>query len=106
MSVIARQVSGKNCLAAIFASRHQDASPGPLGKGKIRSDLPRHRTGENRPDESRPNHFVHIFVNTVENPVSNGKILVSTLVGDSVDDAAQRNVSFADAFVGIFVYTS
>ena len=29
--VIARQVSGKNCLAAIFASRHQDASPGPLG---------------------------------------------------------------------------
>ena len=31
--VIARQLSGKNCLAAIFASRHQDASPGPLGKG-------------------------------------------------------------------------
>ena len=29
--VIARQLSGKNCLAAIFASRHQDASPGPLG---------------------------------------------------------------------------
>ena len=24
-------MSGKNCLAAIFASRHQDASPGPLG---------------------------------------------------------------------------
>ena len=31
--VIARQLSGKNCLAAIFASRHQDASPGPLGGG-------------------------------------------------------------------------
>ena len=29
--VIVRQLSGKNCLAAIFASRHQDASPGPLG---------------------------------------------------------------------------
>ena len=28
---IARQLSGKNCLAAIFASRHQDASPAPLG---------------------------------------------------------------------------
>ena len=27
---IARQLSGKNCLAVIFASRHQDASPGPL----------------------------------------------------------------------------
>ena len=32
--VIARQLSGKNCLAAIFASWHQDASPGPLGKTK------------------------------------------------------------------------
>ena len=31
--VIARQLSGKNCLAAISASRHQDASPGPLGLG-------------------------------------------------------------------------
>ena len=30
--VIARQLSVKNCLAAIFASRHQDASLGPLGK--------------------------------------------------------------------------
>ena len=30
--VIARQLSGKNCLAAIFASRHQDASLGPLGR--------------------------------------------------------------------------
>ena len=29
--VTARQLSGKNCLTAIFASRHQDASPGPLG---------------------------------------------------------------------------
>ena len=29
--VIARQLSGKNCLAAIFASRHQDAFLGPLG---------------------------------------------------------------------------
>ena len=35
--VIARQLSGKNCLAAIFASRHQDASPGPLGGGGRRS---------------------------------------------------------------------
>ena len=26
-------MGGKNCLEAIFASRHQDASPGPLGKG-------------------------------------------------------------------------
>ena len=32
--VIARQLSGKNCLAAIFASRHQDASQGLLG-GKL-----------------------------------------------------------------------
>ena len=31
--VTARQLSSKNCLAAIFASRHQDASPGPLGLG-------------------------------------------------------------------------
>ena len=31
--VIAQQLSGKKSLAAIFASRHQDASPGPLGKG-------------------------------------------------------------------------
>ena len=29
--VIARQLSGKNYLTAIFASRHQDASSGPLG---------------------------------------------------------------------------
>ena len=29
--VVARQLSGKNCLAASFASGHQDASPGPLG---------------------------------------------------------------------------
>ena len=33
--VIARQLSGKNCLAAIFASRHQDASLGPLGWGRF-----------------------------------------------------------------------
>ena len=33
--VIARQLSGKNCLAAIFASRHQYASPGPLGMPTI-----------------------------------------------------------------------
>ena len=33
--VIAGQLSGKNCLAAIFASRHQDASPGPLGSLKF-----------------------------------------------------------------------
>ena len=26
-----RQLRDKNCLAAILASRHQDASPGPLG---------------------------------------------------------------------------
>ena len=31
VSAIAQQLSGKNCLAAIFASRHQDASPGSLG---------------------------------------------------------------------------
>ena len=31
-SEIARQLSGKSCLAAIFASRHLDASPGPLGR--------------------------------------------------------------------------
>ena len=30
--VIPRQLSGKNCLAAIFASRHQDTSLGPLGR--------------------------------------------------------------------------
>ena len=33
--VIARQLSGKNCLAAFFASRHEDASPGPLGKHDV-----------------------------------------------------------------------
>ena len=31
MRVIARQLSSKNCLAAFFVSRHQDASPGRLG---------------------------------------------------------------------------
>ena len=31
--VIARQVRGKNCLAAIFAPRHQSVSSGPLGTG-------------------------------------------------------------------------
>ena len=30
--VIAWQLSGKNCLAAILASQHQDASQGPLGR--------------------------------------------------------------------------
>ena len=34
--VIARQLCGKNCLAAIFASRHQDVSPGPLGNSRKR----------------------------------------------------------------------
>ena len=39
--VVARQLSVKNCLAAIFASRHLAASPDPLGwkpveKGKLR----------------------------------------------------------------------
>ena len=34
--VLARQLSGKNCLAAIFASRHQDASLGPLGTQRPR----------------------------------------------------------------------
>ena len=38
--VIARQLSGKNCLAAIFASRHQDASPGPLGSRASSEDYP------------------------------------------------------------------
>ena len=31
--VIARQVRDKNCLAAIFAPRHQSVSSGPLGSG-------------------------------------------------------------------------
>ena len=31
--VIARQVRDKNCLAAIFAPRHQSVSSGPLGRG-------------------------------------------------------------------------
>ena len=39
---IARQLSCKNCLAAIFASRHQDASPGPLGLQPPLSVDPRH----------------------------------------------------------------
>ena len=29
--MVARQVRDKNCLAAIFALRHQDVSSGPLG---------------------------------------------------------------------------
>ena len=33
--VIARQVRGKNCLATIFAPRHQSASSGPLGERQI-----------------------------------------------------------------------
>ena len=33
--VIARQVRDKNCLAAIFAPRHQSVSSGPLGRGTI-----------------------------------------------------------------------
>ena len=36
---IARQLSGRNCLAAICASRHQDASPGPLGR-ESRANFP------------------------------------------------------------------
>ena len=40
--VIARQVRDKNCLAAIFAPRHQSVSSGPLGmRMRIRSDAPR-----------------------------------------------------------------
>ena len=35
--VIVRQLSSKNCLAAILSSRHQDASPGPLGRRYSRS---------------------------------------------------------------------
>ena len=34
--VIARQLSGKNCLAAVLALRHLDASPGPLGSERER----------------------------------------------------------------------
>ena len=37
MRVIARQVRDKNCLAAIFAPRHQSVSSGPLG-GKERKN--------------------------------------------------------------------
>ena len=37
--VIARQVRGKNCLAAIFAPRHQSVSSGPLGSGPCWSIL-------------------------------------------------------------------
>ena len=33
--VIARQVRDKNCLAAIFAPRHQSVSSGPRGVGRI-----------------------------------------------------------------------
>ena len=36
--VIARQVRDKNCLAAIFAPRHQSVSSGPLGLVGIRID--------------------------------------------------------------------
>ena len=32
--IVARQVRGKNCLAAIFAPRHQSVSSGPLGSGR------------------------------------------------------------------------
>ena len=35
--VIARQVRGKNCLAAIFAPRHQSVSSGPLGLRQLRN---------------------------------------------------------------------
>ena len=34
--VIARQARDKNCLAAIFAPRHQSVSSGPLGKNVLR----------------------------------------------------------------------
>ena len=36
--VIARQVRDKNCLAAIFAPRHQSVSSGPLGRDLLKSD--------------------------------------------------------------------
>ena len=39
--VIARQVRGKNCLAAIFAPRHQSVSSGPLGRGSCNCTLVR-----------------------------------------------------------------
>ena len=37
--VIARQVRDKNCLAAIFAPRHQSVSSGPLGRLKATSEF-------------------------------------------------------------------
>ena len=51
--VIARQLSGKHCLAAIFASRHQDASPGPLGGGAVKIAA---ATAENRRDFEALSH--------------------------------------------------
>ena len=39
MRVIARQLSGKNCLTAISVLRHQDASLGPLGGKRKRQGL-------------------------------------------------------------------
>ena len=49
--VIARQVRDKNCLAAIFAPRHQSVSSGPLGKGgqKVSCDF---GGGENVPESA------------------------------------------------------
>ena len=47
----------------------------------VLSQLPGDRTGENRPGEPRPNHFVYIFVSTVKIPVSTVEIPVSSLVG-------------------------
>ena len=54
-----RQVSGKNCLAAKIASRHQDASPGPLGTDSDpKSAFFRSESGQNQVkigSESGPN---------------------------------------------------
>ena len=38
--VITRQVRDKNCLAAIFAPRHQSVSQGPLGSGFCKGTVP------------------------------------------------------------------
>ena len=45
--VTARQLSSKNCLAAIFVSRHQDAPPGP--HGDVRRNWSRSASAPKRP---------------------------------------------------------
>ena len=58
--VIARQVRDKNCLAAIFAPRHQSVSSGPLGVRTVPSPN-RNRTEPNRghPETMKWSILVH-----------------------------------------------